>query len=85
MGGSCFSQLQQLLDLDEPGDDGAVLSAGADVAWHEVLEAEDTADVIEVVDAVETGRLPASNLNCELVPVANGLISTGDNVLRKSR
>jgi hypothetical protein len=87
IGGSDFAwslQLQQLLDLDEPGEVGEALSAGAEVAVHEMLEAEEAADVTDVVDAVETGRLP-SNLNVELVPVANGLISTGDSVLRKSR
>lgn len=87
MGGSdfaCSVQLQQLLDLDEPGEVGEALSAGAEVAVQDMLEADEAADVTEVAEAVETGRLP-SNLNVVLVPVGNGLISAGDSVLRKSR
>lgn len=79
-GGSCFewSQLQQLLALEEAGDVGEFLSAGADVDVNEPLEAED------VTEAIEVGLLP-SKTNLELVPVPIGLMSTGESVLRKSR
>jgi hypothetical protein len=79
-GGSCFawSQLQQLLALDEAGDAGEFLSAGADVEVKDALEAD------EVTEAMEVGRLP-SKTNWVLVPVGMGLMSTGDSVLRKSR
>lgn len=54
------------------------LSAGPDVDVKEVLEAD------EVTEAMDVGRLP-SKRNVVLVPVDNGLMRTGDRVLRKSR
>jgi hypothetical protein len=80
LGGSSlpWSQLQQLLALDEAGDRGEFLSAGAEVEVKEVLEADD------VTEAMEVGRLP-SKTNLVLVPVGIGLMMAGDSVLRKSR
>lgn len=79
LGGSGLegSQLQQLLALEEAGDAGEALSAGPEVDVNEALEADD------VTEAMEVGR--PSKTNLELVPVAIGLIRTGDSVLRKSR
>jgi hypothetical protein len=70
--------LQQLLALDEAGDAGEILLAGAEVEVKEVLEADD------VTEAMDVGRLP-SKTNLELVPVDMGLMRTGESVLRKSR
>lgn len=85
MAGLWFSQLQQLLDGDA-GREVVVLSAGADVGGQEMLDAEEVAEVIDVADAVETGRgrFP-SNLKTVLVPVGKGLMRTGERLLRKSR
>lgn len=73
-----WSQLQQLLALEDTGEAGDVLSAGADVDVNEALEADD------VTEAMDVGRLP-SKTNLVLLEVGMGLMRTGDKVLRKSR
>lgn len=83
-----WSQLQQLLALEEWFEEvGDGLSAGTapevDI-MEEALEAVEVVEVIEATEAAEEVRL-SPKLNFELVPVARGLISTGDRVLRKSR
>ena len=75
LGGSLdCSQAQQLLDLVDAGEAGEAGFAGADVEVNDALEA---VEVLEVI------LLPSRN-DLVLVPVGNGLISTGERVLRKS-
>lgn len=89
-GGEAGPQLEQLLDLDETDEVGEGRSAGkgpeVDVK-AEVIDAVEASDVIEDVDLGRvSGRLGRSpKVNLALEPVGNGLMRTGDSVLRKSR